>query len=194
MDKLYKVQFLSQLKARMPLDRPEFSLQKVPKDHPLRSRFAGSLLYLRQLPSRHCVWLEWFPGDGVEREFYAFLGWSFDPAVLPANEPGDMRIHSIHEPSAGFAAGALNVQAVERRQAIAGFRIATPWDQLYTLSPRASEADQKSVMNKAYAEYRAVTEAQRVDAVRNAMNEAFASVASVLPRFTLALKRLTSDA
>lgn len=194
MDKLYKPYFLSQLKARMQFDRPEFVLQKVNKDHPSRARFTGSLLYLQQLPGGPCVWLEWFPGEGVEREFYVYIGWSFNPVVLPINQAGDARVHSAREPIAGVPAGALNVQQVEGRQAIAGFRIATPWDQLYALGPRASEAEHKRVMNKAYAEYLALTEAERVEAVRVAMNEAFAAVASVLPRFTIALQSLAHDA
>lgn len=190
MDKRYKAHFLSQLKARMPFELPGFALRKVAKDHPLRSQFAASLLYVQRISSQHYTWLDWFPGEGVEREFFAYLGWSFDPDVLPSNQPGDVRIHSIHEPAPGFTAGSLNVQAVEGRQAIAGFRIATPWDQLYALGARTAESEQKRVMNKAYAEYLAVTEAERMAAVRTALDDAFSSIAAVLPRFNAALATL----
>lgn len=190
MDKLYKPHFLSQLKARMPLERPDFIAQKIPKDHPLRSQFSGSLLYLRQLPSQHCVWLVWFPAEGVEREFFTQIGWSLAPDILPMNQPGDPRMRSFREPTARLDTGVLNIQAVEGRQAISGFKIATPWDQLYALGPRTPDAERKRVMNKAYAEYLAVTEAQRIDAVRIALNEAFSCVANVLPRFAAALEQL----
>jgi hypothetical protein len=190
MDKLYKAHFLSQLKARMPLDQPEFAPHRLPKDHPLRRQFTGSLLYLKTLPTQHCVWLEWFPGEGVEREFYAMLGWSPSPLVLPRFDTTDQRIHFLHEPDAEFASGTLNVQQVERRPAVRGFEIATPWDQLYRLSPRVSDAERKTVMDKAFAEYLALSDAQRIDAVRVAMNEAFRSIAAVLPAFSQALVRV----
>lgn len=191
MDKLYKPHFLSQLKARMPVDLPDFAPHKLPPaGHPLRSRFAGSKLYLKQLPSARCVWLEWFPGEGVEREFFALLGWSLSAQVLPTNQPGDMRIYAIHGAVPGIECGALNVQQIEGRQAVAGFRIATPWDQLYQLSPRVADKERKRVMDKAYAEYLAVTDAQRIDAVRVALNEAFACIQGVLPGFTGALEAL----
>lgn len=190
MDKLYKPHFLSQLKARMPIELPEFGLHRVPKDHPRRTDFTASVLYLRQLPSQHCVWLDWFPGEGVEREFYAYLGWSLAPEVLPHNTPGDQRIHFLHEPSADVPTGALNVQQVKRRQAIAGFTIATPWDTFYQLSPRAPDEERKMVMDKAYGQYLAVTDVERAHAVRAAMDEAFRSITSVLPRFCDALSNI----
>jgi len=195
MDKLYKSHFLSQLKARMPEELQDFSPHKTPAaGHPLRSRFSSSKLYLKQLPSMRCVWLEWFPCEGVDREFFAFLGWSQTADVLPTNQPGDMRIYDLHGPVPDMPCGALNVQQVEGRQAIAGFSIATPWDQLYKLSPRVSEAERKRVMDKAYAEYLAVTDAERIEAVRRALNEAFAAVRSVLPDFVSQLERLPRDA
>lgn len=191
MDKLYKPHFLSQLKARMPAELPEFVVHKTPPvGHPLRARFAGSKLYRKDLASTRCVWLEWFPGEGVERQLFAMLGWSFSADVLPTNEPGDMRIYEIHGPVQGMPCGALNVQQVEGRQVVEGFRIATPWDQLYELNSRVTEIERKRVMNKAYAEYLAVTDAQRIEAVRRAMNEAFACVQGVLPRFSNELERL----
>lgn len=191
MDKLYKPHFLSQLKARMPVDLPDFVPHKLPPaGHPSRSRFAGSKLYLKQLPSARCVWLEWFPGEGVEREFFALLGWSLSAQVLPTNQPGDMRIYDIRGPVPDMACGALNVQQVEGRQAVAGFAIATPWDQLYQRSPRVTEDERKRVMNKAYVEYLAVTDAERIDAARVALNEAFACIQSVLPGFTGTLENL----
>ena len=195
MDKLYKPHFLSQLKARMPADLPEFLPHKVPPaGHPLRSRFAGSKLYLKVLPSARCVWLEWFPGEGVERQFFALLGWSFSAEVLPTTQPGDMRIYEIHEPARGMVSGALNVQQVQGRQVVEGFKIATPWDQLYELSPRVTDQERTRVMNKAHAEYLAVSDAERIEAVRLAMNEAFASIRSVLPRFASTLESLPGAA
>lgn len=188
MDKLYKPHFLSQLKARMAAELAEYSLHKTPAvGHPQRARFSASKLYLKQLPSKRCVWLEWFPGDGVEREFFAYLGWSPDAEVLPVNEPGDMRIYDLRGPVPDIPCGTLNVQQLEGRQAIAGFRIATPWDQLVQLSPRVSDTERKRVMEKAYAEYLAVNEAQRVEAVRQSMNEAFRAVHAVLPDFVARL-------
>ncbi len=190
MDKLYKPHFLSQLKARMLVERPEFQLRKVPKEHVHRWLFSSSSLYVHPLPSNCHVWLEWTPGEGVEREFFAFLGWSFDAERLPVNQPGDNRILIVREPSAGLASGMLNVQAVEGRNAIAGFKIPTPWDELYMLSPCASDAERKALMDKAYLAYRALSEVDRIEATRTALNEAFASLATVLPRFIATLESL----
>lgn len=194
MDKLYKPHFLSQLKARMHTELQGFVQHKTPPaGHPLRSRFSSSKLYLKRLPSGRCVWLEWLPGDGVEREFCALLGWSESVDILPTNKSGDMRVYDLRGPIADLRCGIINVQQIEGRQAIGGFTIATPWDQLYTLSPRASEAERKRVMNKAYAEHLAVTEVERVEAVRRAMNVAFKSILGVLPGFESQLERLPSD-
>ncbi len=190
MDKLYKSHFLSQLKARMPLERPEFQLRKVPKDHAHRWLFSSSLLYVQALPSGRCVWLDWAPGEGVEREFFAFLGWSCKVDQLPVNQPGDHRVHFIREPTAGFASGILNLQAVEGRNAIGGFTIATPWDELYALSPRAPDVVRKAVMAKAYAAHLALPEVERIDAVRSALDGAFSSLGKVLPGFVLALENI----
>ena len=190
MDKLYKTHFLSQLKTRMSLDRPEFQLRKVPRDHAHRWLFTNSMLYVQSLPSGRCVWLDWTPGDGVEREFFVHLGWTFTSDSLPVNQPGDKRIHFIREPSAELACGTINIQAVEGRNAIAGFKITTPWDELYALSPRTPEAERKIVMDRAYSKYLALSEADRIDATRLALNEAFTCLSSVLPRFESALERL----
>lgn len=187
MDKLYKGHFLSQVKARMALDRPEFQLRKVPKDHRDRWLFSSSLLYLRTLSSNRCLWLEWTPGEGVEREFFAHLGWSFHVEQLPVNQPGDKRIQFVREPTAELASGTLNIQAVEGRNAIAGFKISTPWDELYSLSPRAPEIERQTVMQKAHTAYLALSEVDRMEATRSALNEAFASLATVLPQFEAAL-------
>jgi len=195
MDKVYKPHFLSQLRARMQTELAEFVPHKAPPvGHSLRDRFVGSKLYLKRLPSTRCVWLEWFPAEGVEREFFAYLGWSPSADVLPTNEPGDRRVYELQGPVADIPCGAINVQQAEGRQAIRGFVIATPWDQLYALSPRVSEAERKRVMHKAHAEYLAVTDAERIEAVRRAMNEAFASIQEVLPAFVSQLERLPSDA
>lgn len=172
----------------------DFAPHKVPLvGHPLRSRFSTSKLYLRRLASLHCAWLEWLPCEGVDREFFVYLGWSLSPEVLPDNLPGDMSIYSLRGP-ANSVRGTLNVQQIEGRQVIEGFRIATPWDQLYELSPRVSDAERKKVMGEAYAQYLAVTDAERIEAVRRAMDEAFKAIHSVLPDFVSRLERLSSDA
>ena len=189
-DKLYKTHFLSQVKARMALERPEFQLRKVPRDHKDRWLFSSSLLYVHKLPSDRFVWLDWMPGDGVERDFFVHLGWSYSADQLPVNQPGDKRIHFIREPSAELASGTLNIQAVEGRNAIAGFQIPTPWDELYNLSPRAPEIQRQTIMHKAHAAYLALSDIDRIEATRSALNEAFACLASVLPRFKSVLNDL----
>jgi hypothetical protein len=191
MDKNYKNLFLSLLKGRMPVELPDFILHKIPKDHEKRDLFSGSMLYRKQLPSKRCFWINWEPGEGVERYFFAHLGWSFSPEQLPVNPAaGDMRIYSIKAPSADFKSGLINVQQIEGRQAVAGFQIATPWDQLYTLSPSVPASEQKRVMNKAYAESLALTETERGAAVKVALDEAFACIHAVLPGFLTALEQL----
>lgn len=193
MDKLYKPHFLSQLKARMSTELPEFAPHKTPPaGHALRARFSGSKLYLQQQPSTRCLWLEWFPGSGVEREFFAYVGWSGSADVLPTNQPGDTRVYQLQGPTPDIACGAINVQQLQGRQAIGGFNIATPWDSLYKLSPGAPQAEHKRVMNEAYAQALALTDADRIEAVRRALDEAFAAVRSVLPQFANQLQRLPS--
>lgn len=196
MDKLYKPHFLSQLKARMPVELPGFAAHKPPPaGHPLRSRFSGSMLYRQPLPaSPRCVWLDWFPGSGVEREFFAYVGWTPSPDLWPVNQPGDLRIHDLTGPTANPACGTLNVQRLEGRQAIGAFSIATPWDQVYRLSPRATDEERTRMMHKAHAEYLAVTDAQRIEAVRQAMNAAFTALHATLPAFIAQLERLTPAA
>lgn len=192
MDKHYKPLFLSQLKARMPVELPDFVLHKVPKDNLRRDVFTGSTLSVKQTALKRCVWLNWEPGEGVERYFFVHLGWSLSLAQLPVNLlAGDLRICSSKAPSADFSSGLINIQQLEGRQAIAGFQIATPWDQLYRLSPAAPAAEQKRVMNKAYAESLALTETERTEAVRAALDEAFASIHAVLPSFVTSLEQLS---
>jgi hypothetical protein len=96
----------------------------------------------------------------------------------------------ILEPSAGFATGTLNIQAVEGRNAIAGFTIATPWDELYALGPCASDADRTAVMYKAYAAHLALSEVDRMDATHSALDEAFSWLATVLASVMSALENL----
>jgi hypothetical protein len=79
-------------------------------------------------------------------------------------------------PSADFKSGLINVQQFEGLQAVAGFQIATPWDQLYTLSPSAPASEQKWVMNKAYTESLALSESERGTAVKVVMYGAFACI------------------
>ena len=191
MDKHYKHLFLSQLKARMPVELPDFVLYKVPKDNLHCDVFTGSTLYLKQTVLKRCVWLNWGPGEGVERYFFVHLGWSFSLAQLPVNLSGDFRIYSIKAPSADFSSGLINIQQLEGRQAIVGFQIATPWDQLYRLSPTAPAAEQKRVMNSAYAESLALTETERSEVVQAALDEAFASLHAVLPSFVTSLDQLS---
>ena len=191
MDKLYKPHLMSQLKLRMQTELSEFVPHKTPPvGHPLRDRFSSSKLYRKTLLSSRCVWLEWMPGEGVEREFTALMGWSPSADVLPTNEPGDRRVFDLRGPVQALSCGVLNVQQIEGRQAIGGFTIATPWDQLYALKPNAAEAERKRVMNQAHVEYLAVTDAQREEAVRCALDEAFTAILRVLPGFELELERL----
>lgn len=191
MDSLYKAHVLSQLRLRMQAELSEFVSHKIPPvGHPLRYRFSSSKLYRKTLPSTRYVWLEWMLGEGVEREFTALLGWSHSGDVLPTNQSGDMRIHEMRGPVHTLSCGVLNVQQIEGRQAIGGFTIATPWDQLYALQPNTAEAERKRVMKKAYIEYLAVTDTERVVAVRSALDEAFSSILRVLPGFELQLERL----
>jgi hypothetical protein len=118
------------------------------------------------------------------------LGWSFSLNQLPVNPSGDLRKYSIKTPTSDFKSGLIDVQQIEGRQAILGFQIVTPWDQLYTLPPAAPTAEQKWVINKAYAEALALTETERAKAVQVTIDEAFASLHNVLPGFISALEQL----
>ncbi len=191
MDKLYKLIYLAQLKSRMAEQLPDFKVTKIRKEHPLRKWFTSSALYCKELPSKQCLWVDWTPGEGVERAFFVLLGWSQSPEDLPYfSGPKDIRYYSLKGPSPGFEVACVNIQQIEGRAAVADFRIPTPWDQVLELGPVPPEAELKAAMAKAYAEYLAVTPDERENAVRSAIDEAMDVLQSVLPETTQKLKAL----
>jgi hypothetical protein len=194
MDKLYKPIFLAQLKSRMAEQRPDFAPYRVPKLNPLRKWFTSSSLYRKVLQSGKCLWIDWSPSDGVERAFFVLLGWSRSPEELPYfSGPKDIHYYSLAGPGPGFETASVNIQMLEGCNAIADFRIPTPWDQVLALGPVPTEAELKASMAKAFAEYQAVTPGEREAAVLVAMNEAMAVLRMVLPDATRKLEELESE-
>jgi hypothetical protein len=183
MDKNYKPHFLKHLKAEMAARLPEFVEHKVPTGHPQREIFSGSKLYRAQLQHGGCAWISWRPGDGVEREFFVHLGWSFAPDMLPAVKEHDRRLFELRGPSADFAAASLNIQQIEGRRGVGAFVIPTPWDQVLTVKVAAPKREQDAILNKAHAEEQALTDEQRSVAVKSVLEEAFGVIENVLPTF-----------
>jgi len=193
MDKHYKPLYLAELKARMAAQLPDFEPIKVPKAHPLRKWFTSSVLYRYELLSRKCLWIDWLPGEGVERSFFVLLGWSPSADALPYfSGPKDIQYYSLTGPEHGFETASVNIQQIEGRAAIGDFRIATPWDQVLALGPLPPEAELKAAMAKAYVEYLAVTPQERASAVSLALDEAMSVLMSVLPATRRRLDELES--
>jgi hypothetical protein len=193
MDKLYKPIFLAQLKSRMAAQLPDFAPYKIPKLDPLRKWFTSSSLYRKVQPSGKCLWIDWSPSEGVERAFFVLLGWSQSSEELPYfSGPKDIHYYSLSGPSPGFETASVNIQKLEGRNAIADFRIPTPWDQVLDLGPVPPEAKLKAAMAKAFAEYHAVTPGEREAAVLVAMNEAMAVLKMVLPDANRKLEEMES--
>ena len=67
--------------------------------------------------------------------------------------------------------------------AMGGFKIPTPWDQLYKLKPTAPQAEQRRVMQIAAAEAAALSVEDRLAAVRSVTDEVFSYLLPVVPSF-----------
>ena len=193
MDKLYKPIFLAQLKSRMAGELPDFAAYKIPRHDPLRKWFTSASLFRKELPCRRCLWIDWTPGEGVERAFFTLIGWSPGPAELPYYAgPKDIQYYSLSGPAEGYESAIVNIQQLEGRSAIADFRIATPWDQVLELGPVPPEPELKAAMAKAYTEYLAVTPDEREFAVRVAIDEAMIALKGLLPRIAQQVEELQS--
>lgn len=194
MDKLYKPWFLKELKIRMATQLPGFTEHRVPRDHPLQDVFAGALLFSRPVRPGKTVWLWWMLGAGVERSFDVLLGWSSSSEVLPHSGGHDPRLYSLRGPTEELSAAAIHLQQVLGEAAIGGFTIPTPWDQLLSVKAAAPKREHDAAMHKAYTEALALSDEQRLLAVRSALGGVFECLLSVIPVFIDELNPAKSDA
>ena len=131
----------------------------------------------------HTTWVTWQPGQGVERRFSVLVGWSPSQEILPAHTGHDRRVYSLRGPSHEFPACSLLLEQVLGHSAMGGFKIPTPWDQLYKLKPTAPQAEQRRVMQIAAAEAAALSVEDRLAAVRSVTDEVFSYLLPVVPSF-----------
>ena len=183
MDKLYKPHFLQQVKHAMASRFPEFSNHAVPRDHPMREIFSGTLLYRAPVSGAATVWLCWVSGSGIERSFNVRLGWSPEPARLPQHHAHDARIYSLSGPSPEFEAASLDLEQVEGQSAMGGFTISSPWDQLLAVKAAAPRRLQQEVQNKAFLQAQALSEEDRASAVSRSIDDVCARIQAQLPGF-----------
>lgn len=194
MDKLYKVHLIPQLKSAMAAGFPQFCKHIVPRDHPMRGIFSGTLLYRASIRRRATVWICWDPGPGVERYFFVRLGWSPNPECLPQHRCHDARIFSLSGPSSEFEAASLDLEQIEGKKGIGGFTIPSPWDQILTVKVAAPKRLQQEVQNKAFAEAQALSAEERAHAVRKVVDDVCARVQAQLPAFIERLRIIEQDA
>jgi hypothetical protein len=182
-DKAYKSIWVAQVKAGMRGHLPSFRSVTVPKEHPDRGIFVGTMLYRNAVRPGLVVWLEWQPGQGVERCFNVRLGWSPSVERLPCLQGHDRRIYLLRGPDPMFEAAALDLEQIEGKSAIGHMPIASPWDQLLAVKATAPKAHMDAVIQKAYGESLALSDEERTAAVSRAVTDAFDRVQAVLPRF-----------
>ncbi len=194
MDKLYKPLFLSELKMGMATHLPAFKAYRVPASHPHKDVFAGAMLFSSPVHSDKVAWLWWTLGAGVERSFDVALGWSPGPAALPHQGRHDPRVYSLRGPTEQLPAAAIHLQQILGESAIGGFTIPTPWDQLLAVKAAAPKREHDAAIKKAYAEATAMSEQQRVQAVRLVLGSVFDSLLLVMPPFIKALHASAGDA
>jgi hypothetical protein len=194
MDKLYKSLFLSELKSAMTARFPEFSTHAVPREHPMREMFSGTIIYRASVSQSATVWLCWEPGPGAERYFHVRLGWSPSPERLPQHPSHDTRIYGLTGPSSEFETAALDLEQVEGRAGIGGFTIPSPWDQLLAVKVAAPKRIHQEIQMKAYAEAMALTAEERADAVRWVIEDVCTRVQAQLPVFVERLRIFNHEA
>jgi hypothetical protein len=193
MDKLYKSHFLRQVKQAMASRFPEFSSHVVPRDHPMREIFSGSLVYRAPVSGTATAWLRWVPGPGVERYFNVLIGWSPEPAILPQHDALDFRIYSLSGPSPEFEAASLDLEQIEGKAAIGGITIPSPWDQILTVKATAPRRLHQEIQNKAFSEAQALSEEDRAIAVSEVLDDVCTRVKARLPAFIERLRTVKPD-
>lgn len=183
MDKLYKPHFLKQVKHAMATQFPAYVPHVVPRDHPLREIFVGSLLYRAPACGAVTAWIRWEPGPGVERCFHVYLGWSAGPDILPQHHTHDSRIYGLTGPDPIFEAASLDLEQIEGKAAIGGITIPNPWDELLTVKATAPRRVQQDAQRKAYAAAQALSDAERAAAVARTLDDVCSRLLAELPTF-----------
>ncbi len=183
MDRHYKSLFLQVVKEHMSALLSEFSPVKLIRTQAMADAFSGSLLYNSTSNALQTIWICWQPDLGVERRFFVRLGWSPSPDVLPIHPIHDSRILQLRGPIRDYPACSLPLEQILGQNAIGGFEIPSPWDQVYKLKPTTPAAEQKRIIALAASEAGALSKEQRIAAITVVVGEVFASLLRVLPTF-----------
>lgn len=187
MDKAYKTQFLLQVKDLMKTRFGEFKPFKLEKDNPDWEVFSGGLLYRKALPLDRFVWINWFPGSGVERSFNVELGWSVGNEGMPSADGLDseqvVAMHNARAAIPGIVGGSLDLEQIEGKNAIGGITIPSPWDQLLLVKASAPQSVQRQAQVKAYTEALALSDDDRKAAIAHTLSDVCDRIAAQLPAF-----------
>lgn len=183
MDRAYKNLFLRQVKDVTKSRYGDFKPFGLEENSALWDVFTGGLLYRKALPSDRFVWINWFPGPGVERYFHVYLGWSLGGDSMPGTESHHPALLTARAAVPGLAGGCLDLEQIEGKNALGGITIPSPWDQLLLIKVTASKAIQREAQMKAYMEASALTEENRKNAVAQTLADVFDRIDAQLPAF-----------
>ena len=188
MDLKYKNILLKSIKAFMKSKVEGFELFKIDKSHPSYEVFTGTLMYRRQLSEGKAVWILWSPGPDVERYFFVRLGWSSAQHTVPHLKAFHDEIFRIQKPLASIAAGSIDLEQVEGKNALSGFTIPSPWDQVNNLKPTTPKKIQSAMMLKAQIEANALTDADIEKVTLEVVDDVFNRITKQLPEFIQAIQ------
>lgn len=190
MDKDYKALFLRRVKDLMKIRFSQFKPFKLEKENPLWDVLSGGLLYRKALPNDRFVWINWYPGPGVERYFNVYLGWSVGDESMPATESHVPALHNARAPLPEIVGGSLDLEQIEGKNAIGGITIPSPWDQLLLVKAATPQSVQRAVQLKAFTEAAALTENERQKATDQTLAGVFDRVEAQLPAFVASIMKL----
>lgn len=190
MDKHYKPLFIELLASGMRAHAAAFERFKLPRTIERREIFVGTTLYQRELAPGKVVWVCWLPGEGVERKFNMYLGWSPAKNHLPTAAEHHEEFLSLTGPCRKSAAGMLDLEQIEGKNSICGIPIPTPWDQLLKVPAMAPKRTHDAAVQRVYVESEALTMEQRTLAVQTTLDDVFVRLLNVLPQFEAQLRAL----
>lgn len=168
----------------------DFEPFRLKKDSQLWDVFTGALLYRKALPSDRFVWINWFPGPGVERYFNVYFGWSIGADSLPGTGSHHPALLTARAAMPEIAGGCLDLEQIEGKNAIGGITIPSPWDQLLLVKVTASKAIQRDAQLKAYMEASALTDRDRKARVAQTLAGVFDRIDAELPAFVCSIASL----
>jgi hypothetical protein len=184
MDKQYKKHLLSLGKKMVGQIFPQFEQIRLSGADADYDRYVGSLLFRRDLERSRSVWLLVEPEVGASRRFFVSLGWVVKEGMTPLGIVGNEALLDAEGPIPGIDGGWIPLEQVEGRNAVSGILVPSPWDRLGVLDLRATNAEERAVMRACDEAAQALSDADRQEAVRKALEEVCTRIQALLPSFT----------